>query len=362
MDNYNEKIKESCRLRSKKHYELKKTEINEIRRNRYLLKQQEKPPKAEPQAEEPVEENELDDDITSKKGISKNDILKHKLSELQINPNTKKKYLQDLTRLLIAVNNEDLIKNMKKAPDLINKIKVTDYANNTKLGMVQICLYLITNFNIVVNKNSIKLLTQYYNERRAEANDTVANKTQTEEVPTWREYIDKVRAEFGETSKMFLIANLYKELTLRDDFTLKLLNKKPKTEDENYIILNKNNYTIIINQYKTQNKYGVINVKLTKGLTGLINRYIDEQHLKEGDYLLGDKELSGYILYNNAKIGIKGGVSLFRHITVSEELSNPKITAEQRVKLADKMRHSLFIQRDYLRQMKKADSKEEAKE
>ena len=348
-----DKIRDQTRLRAEKHYAENKLKINEIRRNKYLLKQ-EQTKKEEPQVEEPVEENELDDDITSKTGITKNDILKHKLTDLQMNPNTKKKYLQDLNRLLVAVNNEDIIKNMKKANELIAKIKATEYANNTKLGMVQICLFMITNFNIVVNKKSIQILTNYFNIVKYEAVNVVANKQETEEVLTWKEYIDKVKNEFGENSKMYLIANLYKELTLRDDFTLKILNKKPKTADENYIILNKNNYTIIINQYKTQAKYGAITVKLTKGLTVLINRYITEQNLNEGDYLLGDKELSGYILYNNHKIGVNGGVCLYRRMTVSEELNNQKITPEQRVKLAEKMKHTVFIQRDYLRQMKKS--------
>ena len=353
-----DKIREQTRLRAAKHYAKNKEKLNETKRIEYLKKNPK--PNVDIPVEIPVEIPVVEEVVVkgkkTKAKATKNETLNQQLMALELNPNTRKKYLLDFTRLVAAINNEDIVKNLKRGGELVEKIKATEYANNTKLGMIQICLFMITKFNIVVNKKSIQLLTQYYNERRLEASNTVATKCNTEEVPTWTEYISKVKKEYGENSKMYLIASLYRELTLRDDFTLKILKKKPKTTDENYLILNKNNYTIIINQYKTKHLYGVINVKLSKGLTGLITRYMEANNLNENDYLLGDKELSSYILYHNHKIGVDGGVSLFRHMTVSEEMSNPKLTDDMKVKLAEKMKHSVFMQRDYSRKLKKMDA------
>ena len=353
-----DKIREQTRLRAAKHYAKNKEKLNETKRIEYLKKNPK--PVVEIPEEIPVETPVVEEVVVKGKKVkaSKNETIKQQLMALELNPNTKKKYLQDFNRLLAAINNEDIIKNLKRGSELVEKIKATEYSNNTKLGMIQICLFMITKFKILVNKKSVQLLTQYYNERRLEASINVATKIQTEEVITWIEYISKVKKEYGENSKMYLIASLYRELTLRDDFTLKILKKKPKTTDENYLILNKNNYTIIVNQYKTKAKYGVIKVKLTKGLTGIITRYMEANNLNENDYLLGDKELSSYILYHNHKIGVDGGVSMFRHMTVSEEMANPKLTDEMRVVLAEKMKHSVFMHRDYMRQLKRMDVEE----
>jgi hypothetical protein len=336
------KPNELANLRAKKFYEKNKAIINENRRLKRLEKKN-----GEPLVNQSLIPTDADTKTT-------NDILLEKLNSLDLKLHTKKKYLGDFKRLTTITDNEPIVKLIKNAETLIDKIKNCDYANNTKKGIIQVVLYMITQFNIKVNKNALNAMTQYFELTKENSSKEVEEKKENIVIPTWSEYLEQVKTEFGDTSKMYLIARLYSELSLRDDFVLKIVNKSPKTTDDNYLVLNKSNYKIIINHYKTEKKYGKIQVKLTKSLTNLIKTYMEANGLGENDYLLGDKELSGFITYNNKKLGINGGVSLYRQMSITQEL-NKKMTDEQRIALAEKMKHSVFIQKNYLRQMKKMD-------
>jgi integrase len=123
--------------------------------------------------------------------------------------------------------------------------------------------------------------------------------------------------------------------------------QKPKDTSANYLVLTKNNYSIVINNYKTKEKYGQIHIKLTKPLTRLIEDYMKLNNLNVGDYLFGSGKLSTYITAQNKKAGINGGINMFRHMKISHELA--QIGEDERQALADKMKHSLFVQQRYLR-------------
>ena len=336
-----ERVKEQNRIRSKKMYDKKKEEINLRRRETYNAKKSE---------HEAAAISAIKVVVAKAVSKTKNDILLDKVKELELNPGTKTKYVADLNRLLSVIENEDILTNMKKGKELVAKIESTNYASNTKRGIIQLCLFMITNFKLTVNKKSVKAMTEYFNTLKVRASDETAEKQNTEVVPSWVCYLDKVQTAYGEQSKMYMISRLYKEITLRDDFILKIVNKKPKSGDENYIILNKSNMRLIINNYKTEKKYGVIDIKLTKGLSALLRGYMERNNLTVGDYLFGDQKLSDFVRYNNSKIGFNGGTNMYRHMTITEELLKIK-NVEERVKLADKMKHNVFTQAEYLRKM-----------
>ena len=347
MENDENKTNELGKERAKRFYEKNKAIINENRRLKRL----------EQKTGEPLaNQSSIPTDTSAK---TTNDILLEKLNSLDLKPHTKKKYLGDFKRLTTITDNEPIVKLIKNADALINKIKDCEYASNTKKGIIQVVLYMITQFQIKVNRNAMNAMIQYFELTKEHSTKETEEKKENIVIPTWTEYLEQVKTEFGDTSKMYLIARIYSELSLRDDFVLKIVNKSPKNTDENYLVLNKNNYKIIINHYKTEKKYGKIQVKLSKGLTNLVKAYMDANELKEGDFLLGDKELSSYITYNNKKIGVNGGVSLYRQMTITEELGK-KMTDEQRIALAEKLKHSVFIQKNYLRQFKKMEKAEGA--
>ena len=108
---------------------------------------------------------------------------------------------------------------------------------------------------------------------------------------------------------------------------------------------------LIINTYKTQTAYGQIKIKLSKALSNLIKKYIIENKLNINDYLFGDQKLSDYVRYNNSKINVEGGISNFRKMKISEELSK-NISDEEKIILAEKMKHSPLVQLNYIRNLK----------
>ena len=58
---------------------------------------------------------------------------------------------------------------------------------------------------------------------------------------------------FGKNSKEHIISLLYKEVPVRDDFHLKIVDKNYNTNDtNNYLVLKNKLLDVIINSYKTE--------------------------------------------------------------------------------------------------------------
>ena len=90
----------------------------------------------------------------------------------------------------------------------------------------------------------------------------------------------------------YLFSNLYNELTVRDDFQLIIVSliKDATDTDKNYIVVNKKGLiTVIINKFKTSEKFGQIVVKLSVSLSKMIRGYIQREKLEVGNSLFGDK-------------------------------------------------------------------------
>jgi len=366
-------IRQQDALRQEKYYEKNKEEINRRRRERYAQNKKleietngssfeniENIPNTNELIKETIENNNkvlsFDKKIlpsTNDLTISKNDILLDKLNNLELNTHTKKKYVGDLKRVINLVNNEDIIPHIRNM-NILKLIKEdTKYSNNTKLGLVQILLFMITQFKLKINKKAITETKKYFELLKSNINIEHNQKINDDNnsIISFSSYIDKVKTTFGEKSKMYVLTKLYYEATLRDDFILKIVDKTPKDTNENFIVNTKTNMTLIINTYKTQNRYGQIKLKLTKSLSNLIKEYMTLNNLKIGDYLFGETNLSNYVNYNNDKIGVEGGISNFRKMKISEEL-NKNISEEERISLAEKMKHSPLIQLAYLRKLK----------
>lgn len=371
-----EKVRKQDALRQEKYYELHKEEINKRRRERHAEKMKAKqtenviipkivlddkiqaiPKQNDKQDIKIVKTTKpkliIEEDDETPKNKSKNDMLIEKLDKLELNPQTKKKYLGDLRRVIGLINNEDLITQIRNMNVLKVIKETTQYANNTKQGLVQILLFIITQFNLSINKKALTETKKYFEllksnirtEHTAKANDY------NNSVMSFTCYIDKIKSTFGEKSKMYVLTKLYDEATLRDDFVLKIVDKTPRDTNENYIVNLKSNMILIINSYKTQTAYGQIKLKLTKGLSNLIKEYMTLNNLKTGDYLFGENKLSDFVRYNNSKIGVEGGISNFRKMKISEELSK-NISEEERITLAEKMKHSPLVQLTYIRKLK----------
>lgn len=336
-----EKKREQDRLRQKAYYDRKKDEVRARQKAYYDGKKA----------------TDLETDLTNNetKEAVNNDNVNRKyydhIDKLDVKDITKLRYRTDMKRIIDLIGNDDLfdVINNKTLRTILDK---TEYSYNTKLTTIKTILTTISDMEIKLNKKIFDDLKKYMDLLTREIDDEHKVKQETIKVMTFKEYIELVKSKYGEQSKMYLIANLYSELTLRDDFQLEILDKVPKVLDHNYLIINKQNCRIIITKYKTEGVYGKISVLASKKLSNIIKQYITTNNLQIGDYLLGNQEQSKYINYHNEKIGVNGAVSLYRQMKITEMLNDPKISKEDMINLAEKMKHSPIVQLTYLRQMK----------
>lgn len=311
---------EQSRLRSAKHYEKNREAINTRRREKYASKKT------------PVVVEEMSYDI-----------LIDKFNELTFtNEKTKAKYLDDIKRLNLISEFTDFISILKipvGEPNMLLNIEATDYSTWTKIGLYQIILILIDKLNLEVDKSPYVKALEI---AKIVATDETKAK-QEEEIPTFSEYLEKAKIN----DKLFTIASLYNELTLRDDFVLKIVSNKtdiPDDTQDSFIIINSKSKkaNIIIYKYKTDKKYGVIDVKLSMELTKQLKEYITKNNIT--DYLFGEQPLTKFVSKQNKKMGISGSISLFRKMKVSDLLNKEDVTPEQKYALSLEMKHSPAVQ------------------
>ena len=323
------RLTEKQNERSMAYYNKKKELINEKRRANYISKKV------------PVE---------TKLQKYENNIYFQFINNLDVKETTKNVYRGNLCRVLDLIQDNDLLVVLKNNNELTKLIENSSFAFATKKGMMMCVLTILNNMGHKLTDDAFKQIKLFLDVLDREIFMAHSTKQQEESVMSFNEYIEKVKERFSIDSKMYLIAKLYDECTLRDDFQLQLVKKAPKILKHNYLVLNKMRCKIIVTQYKTEQQYGVISVVLTKELSDLLKTYISTNKLEINDYLFDDL-LSKYIIYHNSLIGVKGGVSLYRKMKVSEILNNPTISTTEKVLLSARMAHSPAIQLTYLRNL-----------
>ena len=348
------KIKLQNANRQKKYYQKNKDLINSKRREIYAKGVQEKP----------IAQNENQNEIVKHKtDFSKTKTITYEqtinaLNSLDINEKTRNVYKDDLKRLITISNcNDDLIscfKNYETLIDIIENSKKNDgqpYAINTKKKIFQLILYLIDHLKLPIRQKIKQKYSNIFTNYKIHSYDVNKEKVMTAPVHTFDQYLEKIKDEFGEDSKMFVLSNLYNEVTARDDFILKIIPTIKQADDNNinYIVLTKKgNLTLILNAYKTSNKYGQLKIKLSSLLSKMIKKYIKTENLTYDNFLFGDKPLSSFVSLNNKKIGINDGINYYRHMATSD-LLNTEPNADARRLLAEKMMHSPTTQLQYKR-------------
>ena len=334
-----------------RYYALHKDRLNSLRREIYAKGKAKSQPIPEP-ASTVIHKT----DYAKVRSITYDQAV-NALDGLGINANTASKYKQDLKRLLSISNCDNLITCFRKFKTLIKIIDTakkpdgTPYAINTKKSLIQMILYLIDNLHLPITKAIKANYISQFDIYKISSNDENREKQDSAPIYTFKEYLAKVKTEFGAYSKIFVLASLYNEITLRDDFQLIIvpLLKEANDTSKNYIVMpKKNNLTIMVNTYKTSGKFGQIIVKLSLPLSKMIRGFIQREKLEVGNYLFGDKKLSDFVSKANKQIDIQGSISLYRQMSVSDLLSTEP-SAQARQELAASMKHSPVVQQKYLR-------------
>lgn len=275
---------------------------------------------------------------------------------------TKKNYINNIKTVFDITECNDLLKCLTYFNKIINYIdnaytKTTGnkYSINSKKQYVQSIVFIIDHLPINISKPVRQKYLDYFNELKILSNEQTENNKLNQDlnVLPWNIYLENIDKVFGMNSKEYIISLLYKEVPVRDDFHLKIVDTSLGNFDENFIVIPKKaNLTVIITNYKTDKKYGVLNFKLSKKLTGLIRDYIKTNNLIIGDYLFGKQETNtSFVSKMNSSIGLKGGINYYRKMTISALMKNNP-SPQERVQQANLMMHSPVAQLKYIRVVK----------
>lgn len=311
-----------------------------------MLKEQQKL-----EIKEPVEEEFII--IRKKKIIKQNPIsiedIKAKMIELIPNKNSAMTWIYAVQRIMKSFNETDFVK-LINSKDLIEKLNSTDFKANTRQTNYAGILKVIDTLDIKLSSSIKKKIINAFQSSKIKAHEYAAEPK--EDVVTFDDYFKKIKDTFGVDSKEYLITSIYKEVPVRDDLQLKIVNsiKETNDKDTNYLVLTQSpKGRIIINRFKSEEKHDPADIILSTSLTNKIKKFVNAK--KDKTYLFSNKLLSTFVSKMNKTIGLKGGISLFRHMIVEDFLKTAR-TPEERVEMANKMKHSTAAQLHYLRNKK----------
>jgi len=303
------------------------------------------------EVKEPVKEEFII--LRKKKVIKQNPIsiedIKAKLIEVIPNKNSAMTWFYAVQRIMKQFEETDFVK-LINSKDLIEKLNSTDFKANTRQTNYTAILKVIHTLDVKLSSAIKKKIVHAFQSSKIKAHEYAAEPK--EDVITFDEYMKRLEDKFGKESKEFLIASIYKEVPVRDDLQLKIVNSVKEATDQkiNYLVLTQSpKGRIIINHFKTENKHEPADVILTTSLTNKIKKFVNAKNFKE--YLFTDKSLTSFVSKMNKTIGLKGSISLFRHMIVEDFLKTAR-TPEERVEMAEKMKHSPATQLNYLRNKK----------
>lgn len=282
-----------------------------------------------------------------------------------IKPNTRKTYISSIRRAFNLSKCDDLkncLNSYKKMIDNIENAK--KYTTNSIKQTLQTILFVNDKYQLFKNMFSDKKATELkkhfgtaFEKSKDNSRNELEEKQQTEEFPSFAEYLSKVKTQFGVKSKEYLVALLYSHFTVRDNFADLVIIATQKEDDgkSNFLLKTRTNtLKFIINDFKTKNKYQKLQFTVPKGeLKTLLNSWINDKRLAYGDVLFKGK-LTTFVSKLNKKLGYNdlGGVGIFRHMRVTELYENKNLSFEERNKLSQEMGHSLVIQKQYKRNLK----------
>lgn len=345
-----ERAREQTRLRQKKFYDLNKAKVLEKKKEKRLECKQ-----------------CMADDPPPVESLPDNRNIIERIQSLGLPEATEKKYINDMRTFMRLTDCEDLEKCLKY-PKMIFKLveegskkhSIEPYSINSKKSFIQVVVFVIDKLKIKLTKPTEKAYKDYFEKLKMLSTADNEAKQKENKVIDFDEYLNKVKTEFGEHSRQYLISRLYYEATVRDDFHLKIIKNVKSVTDpkQNYIIIPElptGKIVLYIQSYKTESKYGIVKFDLSKDLSKLMRKYINDNGISYDDFLFGKpKTFTDFVSKMNKKIGVEGAINTFRHMKVSKMLADQGINdVEKRLRLSQEMMHSSIIQLKYLRDILK---------
>lgn len=289
------------------------------------------------------------------------DTVINMMNDIDMNEQTRKKKIANIKIIFTAypsnnlkksLNNYDVMRERLETVKTITNPSKT-YGYETIKTIIQTILWTVITLNIPIKKdvfNKYKNLVGILKEKSIQQKNEDKADEDNAVIP-YTEYLEKIKTRFSDNSKQYLIALIYNTITCRDDIaSLKIIQyKKEILPDNNYLLINKKgDGSIILQNYKTQSKYGKLTTALPCVLIEYLHKYIKNNNLTE--FLFPENYNNGltkYISDMNHKIGISGGINIIRRMKITDFLKDPDLTPEQRADFANKSCHSLESQAYY---------------
>ncbi len=273
---------------------------------------------------------------------------------------TRKTHISAMNRIFSIVESlKQLNKNYKTFVSTLENDK--NYSTNTIKSTISSLLAIINNNDIkIINSKNMKALVNLYNKYILMSNDEQVVKNQNVSVPTWSKYLIKSERFFGKGSKQYLIASLYHALSVRDDFANLIFVRMSDVDNDtskNYLaVTERDDYYIVLNQYKTANSYKQIEFKLPLKVKRLVKTWLSNNGILFNQSVFKESSLSPFVTKMHRDLGYgdlgQGAINLFRKMSVSGLEGS---SYEEKVEKASSMAHGILTQQKYKRLLKVED-------
>lgn len=352
-----ERRKRLARERAKRIYAEKKDDILAYKRNKYDTERKLPKEQQQKRGRKPIEKTYNTPIINKKTKFTEDELINLINTDDEIKSNeTKTFHTNNIKRFFKDTECEDLRCLKKEYKLAFNRLENGFNAFTGEAYLPQTIRHTLKTLSLVFNRYANNLITENVktylqnltNKYTLISNDYYSEKQETIVYPSFKELIKKVKDRYGTDSKEYLIVKLYSELSIRDNFGNAPILEKPMTSREiNYFVMTKKYTYFILNDYKTNNRYGSIKYTFSSEVNKLIRNYMENNNIQIGDALF-EGNLSSFVSNMNKQLGYNnhGGINIFRHIRISE-LDGDDYDAK--VKLLEQMGHSALTQPKYRR-------------
>jgi hypothetical protein len=240
----------------------------------------------------------------------------------------------------------DYIKDAAVIADIIDNAKqrsqtTKSYANTSKIAFINSIIITCKAFGLKEQQGvDFEGLWYYYKFFKIKNYLDKQPVNNTDVVMEYDDYISKIKAHYGLYSVEHLIANLYRDAPLRNNYSNIKISNEPLPNENCIVIPEDINGTakLYLTEYKTKSKYGDKIFKLSLYTTRLLKTYINTKKIKD---VLFQGDISGIIKKMSDKVGSKGAVNEIRHM-ISSSLYWKKNTMD-RNELTHKILKQIYI-------------------
>jgi len=290
----------------------------------------------------------------------------------KIRDSTLKLYTRTLEKLKRDCEGDNLYKFLKNPKKVLNCIGENHNTRKTKIVPILVMLRILDADKDILDvykeaqMESVNAVNEAYKsgEKSQKQKDNWLSKEELEgilemEEKEYEEMKEKSRGILKHNKYLdaqnFILLSLYMKYPLRNDVhTMKIILKskwnkmsKAKREEMNYLVINKAEGFLILNDYKTAGKYGMKKIDLGEELTDLINEFLKwrERHGWGNEYFIINRKnepmssngITKSFMRLFAKYNKVISTSMIRHIILTEMFGEME---KKKAEMADKIGNS----------------------